>query len=78
MYAVGYEVYHHPPFLLTGHQTNACHCTLINFNLQNSVLRDPKVRIRAARNSYSFNLIHYRKEYKGDKGILVSGNTMKH
>jgi hypothetical protein len=32
MYAVGYEVYHHPPYLLTGLHSIGCKCKLINFN----------------------------------------------
>jgi hypothetical protein len=32
MYAVGYEVYQHPPSLLIGLHSVACKCQLINFN----------------------------------------------
>jgi hypothetical protein len=32
MYAVGYEVYHYPSFLLVGLHSIGCKCKLINFN----------------------------------------------
>jgi hypothetical protein len=35
MYAVGYEVYHHPLFLLIGLHSVGCKRTLINFNPYN-------------------------------------------
>jgi hypothetical protein len=35
MYAVGYEVYHHPQFSLTGLHNTVCKCNLINFNQYN-------------------------------------------
>jgi hypothetical protein len=33
--AVGYEVYHHPPFLLTGPQSIGYKCELFHFNQYN-------------------------------------------
>jgi hypothetical protein len=35
MYAVGYEVYHHPPYLLIGLHGTGCKCKLINLNQYN-------------------------------------------
>jgi hypothetical protein len=35
MYAGGYEVYHHPPFLLIGLHSIGCKCKVISFNQRN-------------------------------------------